>query len=194
MFDHFVQSVHPEVRPEPVLLLLDGHSSHMRNLNVINKARESNVIVLSLPPTKPSILPVCTMRTHRIQSLDIAFFKSMKVFYDQAAATWLTGHPGRVITELEIGELFGCAYGKAATLQNAASGFAKAGIFRSIEPCSLMPTSLQRQTLTGLWLRQYATSHQSHHQSRTSPFLKRFLRRRLILQRTTMIHPIAMKY
>ena len=48
-FDHFVESVRPDSRPQPVLLVLDGHSSHTQNLNVINKARASNVIILSLP-------------------------------------------------------------------------------------------------------------------------------------------------
>ena len=50
-------------------------------------------------------------------------------FYDQAAATWLRGHQDRAITELEVGELFGIAYGKAATVQNAESGFRKSGIY-----------------------------------------------------------------
>ena len=118
-FDHFVDTVRPEVRPQPVLLILDGHSSHTRNLNVIKKARESNVIIISLP----------SHCTHKLQPLDIAFFKSMNTFYDQAAATWLRGHQGRAITELEVGELFGIAYGKAATVQNAESGFRKSGIY-----------------------------------------------------------------
>ena len=118
-FDHFVQAVHPEARREPVLLVLDGHSSHTRNLNVIKKARQSNVIILSLP----------SHCTHRLQPLDVAFFKSLNAFYDQATATWLRQHPGRPVTELEVGELFGTAYGKAATVQNAQSGFKKSGIY-----------------------------------------------------------------
>lgn len=47
---------------------------------------------------------------------------------DQSASSWLRAHPGRVITELEIGELFKEAYGKSATVHNATSGFAKSGI------------------------------------------------------------------
>ena len=118
-FDHFVESVHPNARPQPVLLILDGHSSHTQNLNVITKARQSNVIVLSLP----------SHCTHRLQPLDLSFFKSLNTYYDQAAATWLRNHQGRAITELEIGGLFGIAYGKAATTSNAESGFRKSGIF-----------------------------------------------------------------
>jgi len=59
----------------------------------------------------------------------LSFFKTLNTYYDQAAATWLRNHQGRAITELEIGDLFGTAYGKAATISNAESGFRKSGIF-----------------------------------------------------------------
>jgi transposase len=59
---------------------------------------------------------------------ELVIFKSVNTFYDQEAALWLRNHPGRVITELEIGELFKLAYGKAASVQNATSGFEKSGI------------------------------------------------------------------
>jgi transposase len=117
-FDHFLKAVHPEARSEKVLLILDGHSSHTRNINVINKARMSNVVLLSLP----------SHCTHRLQPLDVAFFKAANTFYDQSASSWLRSHPGRIITENEIAELFKEAYGKAATVKNATSGFEKSGI------------------------------------------------------------------
>jgi hypothetical protein len=41
---------------------------------------------------------------------------------------WETSQ-GRAISEREVGELFGIAYGKAATVKNAQSGFRKSGIF-----------------------------------------------------------------
>ena len=37
-FDHFLNAVHLEARSEKVLLILDGHSSHTRNINVVDKA------------------------------------------------------------------------------------------------------------------------------------------------------------
>ncbi|XP_031359418.1 uncharacterized protein LOC116182980 [Photinus pyralis] len=118
-FDHFLKIVRPEVRPEPVLLILDGHTSHTKNLSVIMKARENNVIVLSLP----------SHTTHKLQPLDVAVFKSINSFYDQAVSTWLTQHPGRIVTEREIPELFNQAYGKGGTIRNAVFGFKKCGIF-----------------------------------------------------------------
>lgn len=118
-FDHFLKAVHPEAHSQKVLLILDGHSSHTRNINVINKAHLSNVVLLSLP----------SHCTHKLQPLDLAFFKSANTFYDQSASSWLRLHPGQVITEKEIVELFDEAYGKAATVKNATSGFQKSGIW-----------------------------------------------------------------
>ena len=48
-FEHFLAIVQPKSRPQPVLLLADGHSSHTQNLEVIKKARENNVIILIFP-------------------------------------------------------------------------------------------------------------------------------------------------
>lgn len=42
--------------------------------------------------------------------------------------SWLLNHPGRVVTEAEIAQLFANAYGRAATLSNASSAFRKTGI------------------------------------------------------------------
>lgn len=43
----------------PVLLILDGHSTHTKNLEVIDYARESGVSLLCLPPHS----------SHRLQPL-----------------------------------------------------------------------------------------------------------------------------
>ena len=100
------------------MLIMDGHGSHTKNLDVIKKARENNVILISLP----------SHCTHKLQPLDIAFFKSMNTYYDQEVQAWLRRHAGRVVTELQVAEIFSAAYGKAATVQNACNGFRKAGI------------------------------------------------------------------
>jgi len=53
--------------------------------------------------------------THTLQPLDISFFKSLNTFYDAEIQSWLRHHPGRVVTEFQIAELFSAAYRKAAT-------------------------------------------------------------------------------
>jgi transposase len=48
-FEHFLRTVHPQRKQQPVLLIFDGHASHVRNVDVITKAKENNVILLMLP-------------------------------------------------------------------------------------------------------------------------------------------------
>lgn len=48
-FHHFIQFVKPS-QDDPVLLILDGHYSHTRNLEVISLARENHISIVSLPP------------------------------------------------------------------------------------------------------------------------------------------------
>lgn len=108
----------PKSCAQPVVLIMDWHNSHIKRLDLINTARENNVILVSLP----------SHCTHKLQSLDISFFKSMNTFYNQEVQAWLRQHPGRVVTEFQIAELFSNGYNKAACQQNAVSGFCKAGI------------------------------------------------------------------
>jgi len=42
---------------------------------------------------------------------------------------WLRTHQGRVVTEFQISEIFGIAFGKDASVKNGCSGFEKAGIY-----------------------------------------------------------------
>ena len=44
-FRHFLNVVVPKARTQPVLLILDGHATHTKNLELINLARQNNVII-----------------------------------------------------------------------------------------------------------------------------------------------------
>ena len=68
-FQHFLKHAKPSPSDSPTLLILDGHSSHVKNLEVIEQARKIGVIILSLP----------SHCTHRMQPLDVSFFKSLNV-------------------------------------------------------------------------------------------------------------------
>ena len=114
-FDHFLQQIQPKMRLKPVVLIMDGHTSHTKNLLIIEKARANNVILLSFP----------SHCTHRMQPLDVSFFKSLKNYYDKEVQCWLRRHPGRPVTDSQIAELFSTAYGYAASVGNAVSGGAK---------------------------------------------------------------------
>ena len=117
-FAHFLKEVQPQTKPEPVLLIFDGHASHTRNLNIIEQARNNNVVLLCLP----------SHTSHRLQPLDVSFFRSLKSKFDEEVRLWLRNHAGRRLCEDQISELFCHAYQKVASIKNAVSGFRKSGI------------------------------------------------------------------
>jgi len=103
----------------PVLLILDGHSTHVRNLSVINKARDRGVVIVCLPPH-------CS---HKIQPLDVSFMKPLSTYYNTEVTKWLRSHPGRTVSVFQIAQLLTPAFQKAATAQTAANGFRKTGLW-----------------------------------------------------------------
>lgn len=115
---HFIEHVKPTVET-PCLLILDGHASHTKSLDVIDMARANGVILLSLPPHT----------THRLQPLDVGFFKPLQTYYDRFIDRWLKNHPGRVFSEYQVAEAFTDAYGKAATMETVTNAFRKCGIW-----------------------------------------------------------------
>ena len=94
--EHFVNYVKPSV-DQPVLLILDGHTTHTRNIEAITLAQASGVIMLSLP----------AHTTHKLQPLDVSIFRPLMVYYDQALSTWLRSNPGQVVTGFQVSSLLG---------------------------------------------------------------------------------------
>ena len=117
-FDAHVQSS----KKNPVLIILDGHSSHTKNIAAIEYARERGIHMLSLPPHT----------THKLQPLDRSFFGPLMSNFNQAADKWMRNHAGKGITTYQICSLFGEAYVKTASMSNALAGFVKSGIW----PCN----------------------------------------------------------
>ena len=127
---HFINFVRPSLT-QKVLLILDGHKSHTQNIEALEHALKSGVIMLSLPPHT----------THKLQPLDVSFFKPLKTYYYQHLNQWMRAHPGRPVTMFQICQLFGKAYGQAATVGNAVNGFRKTGLF-PVNPLVLMTVNL----------------------------------------------------
>lgn len=70
--DHFIKHSKP-TKEEPVLLLLDNHSSDV-NIGVVEKCKENNVILLSFPPH-------CF---HNLQPLDVGVYGPFKNYVNRA--------------------------------------------------------------------------------------------------------------
>lgn len=104
-------------KEDPVLLILDNHSSHC-TLEVVTFCKENSIHVLSIPPHS----------SHKTQPLDRNFFKALKDFYGDLCDQWLVNNPGRTITQSEVAKLFGDAYAKICTIERAENAFRVCGI------------------------------------------------------------------
>lgn len=115
--DHFINHVKPDPTNK-ILLILDNHNSH-RTLTAINKARENNIIMVSLPPHT----------SHRLQPLDCTVFGSLKHHYAKECDLWHTNNPGSRLSLYDIVEIFSKAFLHIATMEKAIKGFQTTGIY-----------------------------------------------------------------
>lgn len=116
-FDHFLEHVRPS-ETNPVLLIIDGHSSH-KNLAFVEKARDNHVTVLILPPH-------CS---HRLQPLDVTFMGPFETYYEQAVDDLLHTDIHHIVNVYDLAELTKKAFIRAATTENATHGFSSTGIY-----------------------------------------------------------------
>ena len=115
-FEHHFLEYAPSGRP--LLLLLDGHSSHY-NPAFIRCAAQKGVIVFALPPNT----------THISQPLDGVCFKVLKQCWDEQCNLYMSDNPGKIVTIYQFSELFANAWRKAMTSQNITSSFCATGVF-----------------------------------------------------------------
>lgn len=113
--NHFLAHA-PPIRP--LLLLLDGHSSHYQP-NFVRAAAEERVIVFCLPPHS----------THITQPLDKGIFGPLKLYWREECLRFLTSHPDQVVTRFNFSRLFSSAWAKAMTIPNILAGFRVTGVY-----------------------------------------------------------------
>ena len=112
--EHFMANV---VSRRPILLLLDGHSTHFE-LRSLQFAKENNII-FCLPPHT----------THVCQPLDCSLFKPLKEHSRQECHKFYQKNPGSVISKFNFCKIFQPAWLKAIAPSNIVAGFKQAGIF-----------------------------------------------------------------
>ena len=85
---HFLQHAVPG---RPLLLLLDGHSSHY-TLELVQAAAEKDVIIFCLPPHT----------TADSQPLDTSVFGPLKIYWSQTCREYMFANPGRVVMKFQF--------------------------------------------------------------------------------------------
>ena len=106
------------VSERPLLLLLDGHSTHYQ-LEVIRYARQNKVLMLCLPPHT----------THEVQPLDCTVFSPFKAQWRTVCHEYFQAYSGKVITNFNFVGLFTKAFTQAVTPANLVAGFKSCGIY-----------------------------------------------------------------
>ena len=123
----------------PLLLLLDGHSSHYCP-DTIRLAAQEKVILFTLPPNT----------THLTQPLDKGCFAPLKAAWKQECHQYVVEHPGQAVTKFQFSRLFAKAWACGMTMSNIIAGFRVTGVYplnrNAISLPSVEPESLSRET------------------------------------------------
>lgn len=114
---HFVTFVKPNIENK-VLLILDGHTSHTKDLSIIDYAKQNGIIMLSLP----------SHTSHRLQPLDVSFFGPLKTNFNKACEKYIRTNLTK-ITVSHISTLLNDSYPKTAVVATAMNGFRATGIW-----------------------------------------------------------------
>ena len=134
--NHFLMYA-PAARP--LLLILDGHSSHYCP-EIIRVAMEQDIIIFTLPPNT----------THITQPLDKGVFGPLKSAWKNVCFKFLASNPGKCITRYEFSELFSKAWSQSMAIRNVTASFRatgicpfnrKATIIKQFEPSDMMKDS-----------------------------------------------------
>ena len=113
--NHFIPHA-PPVRP--LLLMLDGHSSHYQP-ELLRIAASEGIIVFCLPPHT----------THLLQPLDGCTFGSLKRHWGEECHKFCSRNPGKVVTRHNFSSIFNSAWVQGMSMQNVMASFREVGVY-----------------------------------------------------------------
>ncbi|CAC5396820.1 unnamed protein product [Mytilus coruscus] len=133
--NHFLKYISHDISATPLLILFDGHCSHV-SLTLQDWAESKNIILFILPPH-------CS---HILQPLDIGCFGPLKACYNREAQLFMHRNPGCKITRFNIGQMSCSPNQKGLSAQNLTSSFKKSGIYpfnpKAIDTTELVPATI----------------------------------------------------
>ena len=106
----------PEVRP--LLLIMDGHSSHY-NPDFIRIAAKEQILIFVFPPST----------THLTQPLDKGCIGPLKTAWNAVCHECYCKNPGRAVSRYDFSALFNETWRRAMTQKNVTGGFKVTGIY-----------------------------------------------------------------
>ena len=106
----------PAIRP--VLLVFDGHTSHL-DLQAGRYCKDNGIELLCLPPHT----------THTSQPLDKGVFGPAKKEWKKLCTEFYQQHPGTAVDKFTFGRIFTKMYLKTFTKENCISAFKSTGIW-----------------------------------------------------------------
>ncbi|XP_029343531.1 uncharacterized protein LOC100569966 isoform X2 [Acyrthosiphon pisum] len=131
----FLKTTNPSPA-NPILLIYDGHSSHV-DLKLVEIARNNNVTIILLPPHS----------SHLLQPMDLSVFKSIKTVWDQRLCSWNRSHQGQKLPKQDLSRII-CSIWAQLDTKIIENGFRKAGIYpfnrNAVDKSKFDPISLSR--------------------------------------------------
>ena len=119
----------------PIILFLDGHSSHYQPA-VVRKAAAKWVILFCLPPHT----------THLSQPLDRSCFSPLKSAWNTECQLFACSNPGKVVNRYNFTQLFSRAWARAMNPDNIKSGFHVTGIYPFNRNAIKLPVSEEKKS------------------------------------------------
>ena len=149
------------VPERPIILFIDGHKSHI-NLDVVDMARNNNVILFCLPPHT----------THALQPLDVAVFKSFKNHFSKAVKALSFAKKNFVVSKRDFARVVKDPFEQAFSIPNIKAGFRKSRIFpfnrNAVDQSKMLPSTLHDLSDATSSSQTGSSSEPSHSSSRTS--------------------------
>lgn len=101
------------------VLLMDGHGSHVYNLEVFRLMQEHDVEVFCFP----------AHTSHWLQPADRSLFKSLKSHWTTEGLSYTRATGGKKCGKSDFFQIFTPAWTRCSTVENIQSGFRSSGIF-----------------------------------------------------------------
>ena len=120
---------------KPVVLFVDGHTSHI-NLEVVKLSREENIVLYCL----------LEHAIHLMQPCDVGLFGPLKREWRNSVKEYQIAHLGDFVTKQIFAEVFKSAWENATTVESAIKGFKNSGLYpvnrENIDNTKLEPSSV----------------------------------------------------